>query len=120
MGHKTLINGTAYEIIKGKSMISGTTYEITKGKSMISGTTYEINLDTGPSATLYTDNSIVFQEKRKIDPNKTVSATYKKFVDNSQCYGNWPWSMIKHIIKEVSMDSNFSSSTMIKYFENAS
>ena len=60
MSHKTLIDGTTYEITKGKSMISGTTYEITKGKSMISGTTYEINLETGPVAILYTDGSMVF------------------------------------------------------------
>lgn len=42
MAHKTLIDGTAYEISGGKTLISGTVYDITGGKTLIEGTTYEI------------------------------------------------------------------------------
>ena len=42
MAHKTLINGTAYEIGGGKTLVGGTAYSIDKGKTLVGGTAYEI------------------------------------------------------------------------------
>ena len=42
MAHKTLVNGTAYEISGGKALVGGTAYEIGKGKTLVGGTAYEI------------------------------------------------------------------------------
>lgn len=42
MAHKTLINGTAYEVKGGKCMVSGTVYSIKKGRTLIGGTGYDI------------------------------------------------------------------------------
>ena len=42
MGHKTLINGTAYEISGGKTLINGTGYEIANGRTLVGGTGYDI------------------------------------------------------------------------------
>ena len=42
MAHKTLIDGTAYEIGGGKTLIGGTAYSIDKGKTLVAGTAYDI------------------------------------------------------------------------------
>ena len=44
MAHKTLIDGTAYEVSGGKTLVSGTAYEIEIGKTLVSGTAYAIPL----------------------------------------------------------------------------
>lgn len=40
--HKTLINGTAYEVKGGKCLVNGTSYSIKKGRTLIGGTGYDI------------------------------------------------------------------------------
>lgn len=42
MAHKTLIDGTAYEISGGKTLIDGTAFAIDKGKTLVGGTAYEV------------------------------------------------------------------------------
>lgn len=42
MAHKTLVNGTAYEISGGKTLVNGTAYSIDKGKTLVGGTAYEV------------------------------------------------------------------------------
>lgn len=42
MAHKTLINGTAYEISGGRTLVNGTGYSIDKGKTLVGGTAYEV------------------------------------------------------------------------------
>ena len=46
MAHKTLINGTAYEISGGRTLVNGTGYAIGKGKTLVSGTAYEVGFGT--------------------------------------------------------------------------
>lgn len=43
MSHKTLVNGTAYEVKGGKCLVNGTSYDIKKGRTLIGGTGYDIN-----------------------------------------------------------------------------
>lgn len=45
--HKTLVNGTVYEVKGGKCMVDGTVYNILKGRTLIGGTGYDITF--GPS-----------------------------------------------------------------------
>lgn len=40
--HKTLVNGTAYEVKGGKCLVNGTVYNILKGRTLIGGTGYDI------------------------------------------------------------------------------
>lgn len=40
--HKTLVNGTAYEVKGGKCLVNGTVYSIKKGRTRIGGTGYDI------------------------------------------------------------------------------
>lgn len=42
MSHKSLINGTAYEVKGGKCLVNGTSYSIKKGRTLIGGTGYDI------------------------------------------------------------------------------
>lgn len=47
MSHKTLVNGTVYEVDGGKTLIDGVAYSIDKGKTLAGGTVYEVGF--GPS-----------------------------------------------------------------------
>lgn len=46
MAHKTLINGTAYEISGGRTLVNGTGYSIDKGKTLVGGTAYEVGFQS--------------------------------------------------------------------------
>lgn len=43
--HKTLVNGTAYEVKSGKCLVNGTAYSIKKGRTLIGGTGYDIAVE---------------------------------------------------------------------------
>ena len=45
--HKTLIDGTAYEVTGGKCLVNGTVYSIKKGRTLIAGTGYDIKFSDG-------------------------------------------------------------------------
>ena len=47
MAHKTMVDGTAYDISGGKTMVGGTVYGIDKGKTMVDGTVREVGF--GPN-----------------------------------------------------------------------
>ena len=47
MAHKTMVDGTVYDITGGRTMVGGTVYGIQKGKTMVDGTVREIGF--GPS-----------------------------------------------------------------------
>ena len=44
--HKTLIDGTGYEIKSGRALIAGTGYDIKKGRTLIGGTGYDVKFAT--------------------------------------------------------------------------
>lgn len=46
MAHKTLIDGTAYDIKGGRTLVDGTEYSIKGGKTLIDGTGYDVNFKT--------------------------------------------------------------------------
>lgn len=56
MGHKILVDGTAYEITGGRTLIDGTGYDIKKGRTLIDGTGYDI-LFTPPPLIVYDGGS---------------------------------------------------------------
>lgn len=47
MAHKTLVNGTAYEVQSGKCLVNGTSYDIKKGRTLINGTGEDIVFSSG-------------------------------------------------------------------------
>ena len=48
MAHKTLVNGTVYEVNGGKCLVNGTSYDIKKGRTLIGGTGYDITFGSLP------------------------------------------------------------------------
>lgn len=56
--HKTLINGTAYDVKGGKCLVNGTVYNIKKGRTLINGTGYVINFEPDVSLTWYFNETI--------------------------------------------------------------
>ena len=49
MAHKTLIDGTAYNIVGGSTLIDGTAASIVQGNTLVDGTGYTISFKTIPS-----------------------------------------------------------------------
>lgn len=47
MAHKTLVNGTDYEVKVGKCLVNGTSYDIKKGRTLINGTGKDIVFSSG-------------------------------------------------------------------------
>lgn len=60
MAHKTLINGTSYEISGGKTLVNDTAYSIDKGKTLVGGTAYEVGFGT-PISKLPVGSSLYFK-----------------------------------------------------------
>ncbi len=58
--HKTLVNGTAYEVKGGKCLVNGTVYSIKKGRTLIDGTGYDIKFSDG--LTWVINESVGFDE----------------------------------------------------------
>lgn len=56
--HKTLVNGTVYEVKGGKCLVNGTVYNIKKGRTLINGTGYDINFEPDVSLTWYFNETI--------------------------------------------------------------
>lgn len=67
--HKTLVNGTAYEIKGGKCLVNGTVYSIKKGRTLIGGTGYDINFEPDVSLTWYFNQTLSI-------PVSTTSTTF--------------------------------------------
>lgn len=43
MAHKTLIDGTGFEIVSGRTLVNGTGYDIDRGRTLVNGTGYDID-----------------------------------------------------------------------------
>ena len=52
MAHKTLIDGTSYEISGGKTLVGGTEYGIQGGRTLIGGTGYDIPVAVASDCTI--------------------------------------------------------------------
>lgn len=79
--HKTLVNGTAYEVKGGKCMVGGTVYSIEKGRTLIGGTGYDVLLEGGsPKLTWYFNDTV--KPTRVFDVNFTS--------------GDGPWTRITY------------------------
>lgn len=80
MGHKVLINGTAYELTGGKTMINGTAYSISKGRTLIDGTGYDIGFSSLPTLVeLFSDATVVEIEGINSNGASSVSIDINKY-----------------------------------------
>lgn len=99
MSHKTLINGTAYNVIGGTTLVNGTSYSISKGNTLVGGTAYTIpfggDSDIPNGFTLYPSWS---------DTNYSYNNEYMQALPDGRViarrYGTSLWDVL-----EVGMDS---------------
>ncbi len=88
MAHRTLINGTAYEICGGKTLVGGTAYEIGKGKTLIGGTAYEIGF-TPTLGELAVGSSVFMNVKGVRTEFLVVHQGLPGSMYDSSCNGTW-------------------------------
>lgn len=74
MAHKTMVDGTAYDIKGGRTMVDGTAYGIQKGKTMVDGTAYELKFSSPVKVTISGSNTYVKAAGIKIDGTEYTSA----------------------------------------------
>lgn len=106
MAHKTLVNGTVYEVNGGKCLVNGTSYDIKKGRTLIGGTGYDITfappfLKKGDLITMNLDGT---------------SRLYRVLsVNGNVCKVLGMWDDFKSKYNNTSTTTNFGSTTAQKY-----
>lgn len=56
--HKTLVNGTAYDVKGGKCLVNGTVYSIKKGRALVGGTGYDVTFEEPASKSWYLNEGL--------------------------------------------------------------
>ena len=109
MAHKVLVGGTVYNVVSGKSMVSGTSYNIKSGKTLVGGTAYNITFQKSPTAMLYSDGYMVFQQGDSVESGKTLVSSYTGFESvNYEGYSNVPWNTQRPNIINVTFKDEIS------------
>ena len=87
MAHKTLVNGTAYEIKGGRTLVNGTGYAIKGGRTLVGGTGYDISFVNYLPNFADNDWSAIIQacQTRKVPDTWTVGSQ-KNMVIGGQTY----------------------------------
>lgn len=75
MAHKTMINGTAYDIAGGTDLIAGTSYQIWGGRTLVNGTEYEIGF--GPKSITITITGTSSYAIVEYNGNRTSDGVYE-------------------------------------------
>ena len=60
MSHKTLISGTAYEVVGGAQMIDGTKFQMGGGKTLVGGTAFDVPFAKGVPLSTITPGAILY------------------------------------------------------------
>ena len=103
MAHKTLVNGTSYEISGGKTLVNGTAYSISGGKTLVGGTAYEIGFgtpigDLAVGSSVYMNVNGVPTEFLVVHQGLPDATLY-----DSSCDGTW--LVMKNIFSKMAWDS---------------
>ena len=84
--HKTLVNGTLYDVTGGKCLVNGTVYSVKKGRTLIGGTGYDITFEEAIGKTWTFDTS---KAPTSMFPNLSAGSTQTfsvSFTSNGQQY----------------------------------
>lgn len=106
MAHKTIVNGTAYEVKGGKCLVNGTVYDIKKGRTLIGGTGYDIMFKLpmpvkGDIITMNLDGTE--RQYRVLSVNGNVCKVFGM------------WDDFKSVYNSTSITTSFGSTTAQKY-----
>lgn len=105
--HKTLVNGTVYEVKGGKCLVNGTAYSIKKGRTLIGGTGYDINFEPDVSLTWYFNQTLpqsAFNDGNVwtagfVSGNEHYAGISAKFEKNSADYCVMYWNDTSGTVK---------------------
>lgn len=107
MAHKTLVNGTAYEVKGGKCLVNGTAYSIKKGRTLIGGTGYDITFGPPP---IPVKGDLI---NMNLDG---VARLYRVLsVNGNVCKVLGMWDDFTSIYNRTSTTTNFNGTTAQKY-----
>lgn len=127
--HKTLVNGTVYEVMGGKCLVNGTVYNILKGRTLIGGTGYDITFPSagtklsalGVGQSVFTNVSGVKKEFLVVQQG-LPSSLY-----DSSCDGTWllmkdiyemrQWNSNSELLYENSSIHSYLNSTFLSLFD---
>jgi hypothetical protein len=127
--HKTLVNGTAYEVMGGKCLVNGTVYNILKGRTLIGGTGDDITFPSagtklsalGVGQSVFTNVSGVKKEFLVVQQG-LPSSLY-----DSSCDGTWllmkdiyemrQWNSNSELLYENSSIHSYLNSTFLSLFD---
>lgn len=125
MAHKTLINGTSYDIKSGRTLIGGTGYDIKKGRTLIGGTGYDISFGTpvgelAVGSSVYMNVGGVRKEWLVVHQGNLTPAYY-----DDTCNGTWLllkdiYTLIKHggaSYYEISQPDKYLTGTFLPLLE---
>ena len=107
MSHKTLVNGTAYEVKGGKCLVNGTSYDIKKGRTLINGTGYDITF--APSLMLSKGDLITMN----LDGTSRLYRVLS--VNGNVCKVLGMWDGLESKYNGTSTTTNFNGITAQKY-----
>ena len=107
MAHKTLVNGTVYEVKGGKCLVNGTSYDIKKGRTLIGGTGYDITF--GPPPMPVKGDLITMN----LDGTSRLYRVLS--VNGNVCKVLGMWDDFKSKYNETSKTTNFNGITAQKY-----
>lgn len=86
--HKTLIDGTGYEIKSGRVLIAGTGYDIKKGRTLIGGTGYNISFGQ-PISNLPVGSIVNLEHDGALVPHIVVHQGLPSNYYDASCNGTW-------------------------------
>lgn len=99
MAHKTLINGTSYDIKKGRTLVGGTGYDIKKGRTLIGGTGYDTpfgkkiaELTEGTIIKINESGSLVEFYVAKHNYESDLNGLGRTLVVRKDCYSTRPFT----------------------------
>lgn len=101
--HKTLIDGTGYEIKSGRVLIAGTGYDIKKGRTLIGGTGYDIKFAT-PVGELEVGTSVYMNVNGVRKEWIAVHQGLPSSIYDSSCNGTW--LLMKDIYTTLKLTTN--------------
>lgn len=127
MAHKTLIDGTAYEIKGGRDLIGGTGYAKKKGRVLVNGTGYDIPFSKGVPLNTITPGAILYLNESgspvpfyiaKHDYESGLNGAGRTLLVRKDCYDTQQFNMSGNKYANSHLDS-WLNNTWLKLLDSS-
>lgn len=114
MSHKTLISGTAYEVVGGAQMIDGTKFQMGGGKTLVGGTAFTVPFSKGIPLNTITPGAILYLNESgspvpfyiaKHDYESGLNGAGRTLLVRKDCYDERDFSSKNDAFSGSSMDT---------------